>query len=256
MTETITNLMFDSLKNTMNLSANNTLAILESLFDESTTEKSLSPISFKDDPIALSHASYQHWLSNPGTRWLDLDAVTASNEDRETAKKIRDYYRGRITWGQLKYGGNLSDFRATLGKLVCGEMAITKKELGMIYRLPYFYAEDCALDRVIEQTSDDVTKSNLGRTLGPSTGTYQLVERIFKSRRARESVDFWLKSDICNAPCLISVDHQNPLLPMLTGVLSRDRIRLQSYMFPKQHRGYHRERAYYQLGNAEVIFDY
>ena len=250
MTATMTDLMFELLENTVNLSENNALTTLESLLNPT-----LPVISFKDDPIALSCASYQHWLSNPGTRWLDLDAVTATDEDRNTASKIREYYRGRFTWSQLKYGGTLSNFRATLGKLVCGDLNITKNELGMIYRLPYFYAEDCAMDRVIEQTSDDVTKSNLGRNLGPSDGTYQLIERIFKSRRARESVDFWLKSDICNAPCLISVEYQNPLLPMLTGVLSRDRIRLQSYMFPKQHRGYYRERAYYQLGNAEVIFD-
>ena len=223
------------LENTMNLSENNALTALESLLNPT-----LPCISFKDDPIALSCASYRHWLSHPGTRWLDLDAVTVTHEDRTTASKIREYYRGRITWSQLKYGGTLSDFRSKLGKLVCGDLNITKNELGLIYRLPYFYAEDCAMDRVID--------------LGQIDGTYRLIERIFKSRRSRESVDFWLMSDLCRSPCLISVDHQNPLLSMLTGVLAQDNIRLRSYLFPKQHRGYHRARAYYQLGNAEVIF--
>ena len=247
MTATMTGLI---LENTMNLSENNALTALESLLNPT-----LPCISFKDDPIALSCASYRHWLSHPGTRWLDLDAVTVTHEDRTTASKIREYYRGRITWSQLKYGGTLSDFRSKLGKLVCGDLNITKNELGLIYRLPYFYAEDCAMDRVIEQTSDDVTKNKIiGINLGQIDGTYRLIERIFKSRRSRESVDFWLMSDLCRSPCLISVDHQNPLLSMLTGVLAQDNIRLRSYLFPKQHRGYHRARAYYQLGNAEVIF--
>lgn len=233
----------------------NALTTLESLLAEANMEKPQPPISFKDDPIVLSCASYRHWLTHPGTRWLDLEAVIATDEDKAMAGKIKDYYRGNITWNQLKYGGTLSDFRSKLGKLVCGNLIITKNELGMIYRLPYFYAEDIAVDRVMAQTSDDITKGQLARNLGQLDGTYHLIERVFKSRRARESVNFWLKSDLCSAPCMIAVDQQNPLLPMLTGILSQDSIRLRAYLFPKQHRGNYRERAYYQLGNVEVLFD-
>lgn len=218
-----------------------------------TGQPASKAVSFKDDPIALSCASYRHWLTHSNTRWLDLDSVVATDEDRTEADAIRRYYRSRIVWDQLKHGGTLSEFRAKLGKLVSGDLEITSKEIGLIYRLPYFYVEDRGLDYVIESTVDDVTARHRGGQVEPVTAKYRLITKILKSRRSGESIQYWLKSDQCSAPCLLAIDQKNPLRMLVESVLNREEVTLKSFLFPQEHRGYHRGRCFFQLGNVEIV---
>ena len=104
-----------------------------------------SPIVFKDDPIAMACASYR--LSQQGGfAWLDLHAATVEPQDRETAVAIRKYYADRLLITALKSNGVVSEFRRKLYGVVTDNYQVKKSEEGLLYRLPYFYAEDTGLE--------------------------------------------------------------------------------------------------------------
>lgn len=213
---------------------------------ETLVEKADEPdMKFTDDPVALAWASYRTFLSHPGARWTDFDDVTVIDQDRTMAQDIRSYYTGRILMDMMKSNNGLSDFRKKLYGLLIGETGLKKKDIGLLYRLPYFYVEDTALDEVIAQTAP---AKSLQRSYD-ITGTFTLLKEIQISRRSGEYVQFWLKHNTAPEPFMIACKSDNPLLPLLKSVLAAP-AKLEAVAFVKNHRGHHRNREYYQLGNV------
>jgi hypothetical protein len=202
---------------------------------------------FKDDPVALAWASYRAYLNSPAVRWADFDTVVVTAEDCVQAQEIRSYYTGRILMDTMKSNKPMSEFRKKLYGLLIGETGLKKKDIGLLYRLPYFYVEDTALDQVIAQT--EAPKSALAQDT--IAGTFNLIKRIQVSRRSAESVQFWLQHHKKTAPFMIAVKADNPLLPLLESILQRG-LPISATAHFKIHRGYHRNRGFYQLGNVEL----
>jgi hypothetical protein len=204
-------------------------------------------MTFTDDPVALAWAAYRVYLTNPALRWTDLNDVVVTEEDRVQSQAIRSYYTGRILMDAMKSKNPMSEFRKKLYGLLIGETGLKKKDIGLLYRLPYFYVEDTDLDQVIAQTQS--ASVMFGMELA---GTFTLIKRILVSRRHGDYVHFWLRHHKRSEPFLIVVKTDNPLLSLLTSILEKP-VQLSATAHLKHHRGYHRNRYFHQLGNVELV---
>lgn len=222
-----------------------TMNILSDVFE---LERVPSPeCVFADDPIALSCAAYRLWQKNPVDRWPDLNDMVPEPQDREQSQAIRKYYADRLILSFLQQEHNISSFRRNLYGLVTNSIQLKKNEIGMVYRLPYFYDEDTALDQLVaDTTSADVP--HMGSEL---TGEFLLKKRITKSRRSGEFVQFWLTRTGDTAAYAVMLKNDNPLLSLLNSVLSRP-VTLKARVWTKPFRGHHRDRWYYQLGDLKL----
>jgi hypothetical protein len=204
-------------------------------------------MTFADDPVAMAWAAYRVYLTTPALRWIDFADVEVTEQDRVQAQEIRSYYTGRILMDAMKSKNSMSEFRKKLYGLLIGETGLKKKDIGLLYRLPYFYVEDTDLDQVIAQTQS--ASVMFGTAIA---GTFTLIKRILVSRRSGDYVHFWLQHHKRSEPFLIVVKTDNPLLSLLTGILEKS-VQLSATAHLKRHRGYHRNRYFHQLGNVELV---
>jgi hypothetical protein len=205
-------------------------------------------MEFDEDPVASSCASYRAFLET-SIRWVELRDVTVTDQDREQAAQIRKYYSDRILLAAVAAKGEMSEFRRKLYGLLIGQTGIKKRDVGLLYRLPYFYAEDIAMDQVMEQTE---TVSDNGTSTRLVAGKFQVIRRVQVSRRSGESVQLWLQKDSGKFPYMIASKLDNPFLTLVESVLKQP-IALQATAHLKHHRGHYRSRLYYQLANLELV---
>ena len=218
-----------------------------STFDEWIEKANRSIVTFKEDPFALSAASYRYWREGLG-RFRDFDTLEVTDQDRTEGNAMRLYYRGRLVFGQLKNTSRqpVSEFRQKLWALCEGTGEITQNDIGLLYRLPYFYAEDQAHDRIF---MDLPHYSMVHQTIADREETFTLQESVLISRRSREVTQYWLRGQNTPVPCMIAVAQDNPLRPLLENLLARDSVRFRANWHPQYMRGYHRGRSYWQLAN-------
>ena len=207
-------------------------------------------VEFQDDPVALAWGSYQIYLKNKGQRWTDLKQVIATEEDRLMAQEIRRYYRDKIMLQTLSSNYTQSEFRKKLYGIVANERAVYDEDLGILHRLPYFYVEDTAVDRAIEQTNPTIGEGSLFGT-EDVVDEYTLLERVLYSRKRNEVVQFWLKAAGNPYLHMIAVQASNPMLTLFESVISRS-AKLKTTSFVKEHRGYHAGKQYYQHGSVKL----
>lgn len=201
-------------------------------------------LEFKEDPVAMAWAVYRNWMSNAShDRWSDLESVVVTDEDRIKSTEIRKYYADRILVTILS-GVSISNFRRKLYGVVTNSMSLEKQDIGLLYRLPYFYMEDLALDRVVEQTKPAEYKANVERI----TSKFTMIERVRKSRRSGDVTQFWLKSDQCSQAFMVPVKCDNPHYKFISGLLERP-IVLSGIPFYKIQNGAHRGHGYYHLAD-------
>jgi hypothetical protein len=208
--------------------------------------KSNQPMVFKDDPVAMAWASYRRWKDGD-SRWIDLEEVTVTEEDRAKSTEIRRYYADRILITMLK-NKQVSEFRRKLYGVVTNSMQLNKSDVGLLHRLPYFYEEDLAVDRVVERTQGLTERTETDRIQAQFT----VLERVFKSRRSGEYTQFWMQSNSHSAPFAMVVKHDNPYYRLVNAIMSRP-VTLSGWAQTKFHAGHHRGLGYYYLANIEVV---
>lgn len=112
-------------------------------------------IIWQHDPLHLSCESYL--LSLPSThttvvyRYMNLSGLTPSGLAMDLAERIRSYYLGTLSFQTLK-GDPLSSFRKKLYAFLMGEYQLKQDELGLLYKLPYFWEHDTQVLEITEQT--------------------------------------------------------------------------------------------------------
>lgn len=212
----------------------------------------LPTIALPADPVACACASYRVWKENPARRWADIETVVVWQDDIEEAERLKKYYRDRMIIEALKSsnGANRSTFRQKLAKLVLNELPITKKEIGLLCRLPYFYEEDQDLDFIVANTNCEI----------PETGhipveNYTLVpiRRVLRSRSMGDYYHYWFRDTIYNTAHNLVVKHENPLRSLIDGLFKLPQIRINATLFRKQFRGYHQSKQYYQLAEVTLV---
>jgi hypothetical protein len=193
--------------------------------------------SFSDDPLALSCASWRMFRDTPERRWTNIDKVKATGEDRVMAQSIRDYYNQRYTMQALK-GRPLTEYQQKTAQFLSGLYHLKTDELGLLYKLPYFYVEDCGIDSVIDSTQ------RYEKPLNRDYAVYTLtpVKQIFRTRKSGETVQFWYQ-DQHNHAVLIECRGTDPLLSLLRGLFRELKIQVQSYTKLVGFDGPHEEKA-------------
>jgi hypothetical protein len=143
----------------------------------------------------------------------------------------------------------VSEFRRKLSLLVNNQLKITTAEIGLLHRLPYFYAEDLALDEITRVT-ESVARSP-GDEIETLSGTFQLLKRVLRSRRSGEHYQYWFTSNLSPAAYLLSVKSDNPLRTLIESMLTLPSLQLKAQMFVKPFQG-RAPRQYFSMGAVEL----
>lgn len=204
----------------------------------------------RTDPIALACASRELWLKNPaGGRWHNLNHLLVTDDNLAMANNIRKYYQGRITVSVLRQGNRISEFRRKLLGVINDSTVLPHKDIGLIYRLPYFYAEDLVTDSVIEQTESarPVVTQRI-------TDQFSLVATGMRSIKTGDYTQFWLRSQSyqSQAAWQITVKKDNSFHRLITSVLRRP-VTLSGWAHAKQFRGHYQDRWYFALNDIELV---
>ena len=141
----------------------------------------------------------------------------------------------------------MSEFRRKLYGFVANDTPIAVKDIGLLYRLPYFYDEDLGLDYVAEHT-ESVTSSvdtRIQVCLRP-------LKTILRSRRSVDCVQFWMTSD--HSPCayLLTIRSTDQYQRLLTNLLQKP-VTVDARLYPKPFRGYHQGRFYYLVNDIQLV---
>lgn len=201
---------------------------------------------FTDDPLALSCASYRAWVKSPVNRWASFDTVIVDREDRMMADELRAYYNARYTMLALT-GKQLSEYQHKTASFLAGTHKLTTDELGLLYRLPYFYVEDCAMDRIVSQT---VSVPDPYRVHSKIDQVLEPLEEVFKSRRNGEDYQFWFKTSAGEA-AVLELRSGNPLLAMFRSIYKQPSVTFKVSLSVDKYRG---KFLYNKLINPELVF--
>jgi len=193
-----------------------------------------APVTFENDPLALSWASYHRFVDH-GPRWMDLNLVTPDQQDHALAQLTRAYYLGRYAMQALTNGKITEYQRKVYNFLNGGE--IKTKDVGMIYKLPYFFNEDQALDQLV--TDDQLRlphtpdSTQLRR---PITHELQAYQTVLQSRQGGETtLYFWTTAN--QELVLWRVAQNNPLATLVQDLFERGSVNITgSYITKTQPR--------------------
>lgn len=129
-------------------------------------------IEFDCDPLALAVSNFDLGKNVGDVHTILVNNIKLSDsiedEHIDKALAIRKYYRNKLTMLILKKTqGKLSKFRTDLYDFLNNDSRKYDKALiPLIIKLPDFYAEDCAIDRLAkEYTSINANVSNIDTTV-------------------------------------------------------------------------------------------
>ena len=194
------------------------------------------PVVFKEDPVVLSCASYRRAVETEmAVRFQELDHCVTQLEDYKMADNLRQYYRNKIAVKSLTSTRPLTKFYHDLYELLLGETELQQRHIGMLHRLPYFYAEDMAREELYKKIAGsgvepDWLHNSLTQFSGHETHTLTPVMTIFRSRKGRESHEYWFQNET-GQPVLWSVLHGNPLRSVIQSVFERNSITIQAFFY-------------------------
>jgi hypothetical protein len=221
-------------------------------FERSTgaTNTDRRPLTEVADPVALSCASYRYW-KQLGNRWAGWSDVECIESDHEQAQKIRRYYRDRIAMQTLR-GHTVSKFRTEMYD-ICNGGIMRHCHRGMIYKMPYFYAEDTARDRLKELFVPRFDQYQLNNEeLVKTVATLQPVQEIFRSRSGprAENIEYWYRDKVDNL-FMMEINYQNPYRALVSGLFQLANVQLKFSKFVKTHP--HSGLIYWYIANPEII---
>ena len=175
---------------------NVTINDLDSLFTSTYKEKEKV---FDLDPLVLS-VSLKDLMEEMSGAFYSLDdirVVEHVNPDiREQAEQIRKYYTKRFFWTNLSNNGRISEFRSRLCHLLENRIQKCKdQDVGIYYKLPYFYEEDMIYDDFKKQyNTTDLPAANSSNILGKvfkQNLTLKYVKTTSSRQRKRNINRFW-----------------------------------------------------------------
>lgn len=219
---------------------------LEGLLDwSSPAKKTPEPLVLKDDPVVLAMASYRVW-TNTGARWIDFDNVTVASDDRVHANLLKKYYAGQMTMDALKGEGLKTPFRRKLYAISTNCHEYTKEDIGLLYRLPYFYEEDLTLDRLVSEFTS--VESDAKKQLH---GVFSLHKKMLRSRRSGDYYHYWLKKSGSPHLFKLVVKADDSLRSLVESLLAQPR----EYTATAYYKGMQGQRRfnYVQLGNMQLV---
>ena len=165
-----------------------------------------------DDPIAIAYLYTQEPFKNAHFPWAEspLHVFTSktalvktdpllTDEHRSKAKIIRAYFRDKLMLAALT-DSNMSQFRKDLWSFLDRDDTSYKvSELGMIQKLPLFYAEDQFLEKIREDwnnTPRNKAKDNPGGEHLTLTYIGRFEKRTQLSfSKSRNCISYWFHDE-------------------------------------------------------------
>jgi hypothetical protein len=209
-----------------------------------------SVAEFSDDPVALSITSYLIWLKNPQRRWVSVDEVAqVAPEARSMAQELRSYYLHRGTMKILQ-GHQPTEFQNKMMGLLADTRRLKTDELGLLYRLPYFWQEDLALDRVFEQATDLGSEFPGGLTVH-MTAPLTPIREIFKSRKSGDLVQFWFANSD-GQRCMYDVRADNKMISVFRSLFRQPSLQVECDAHRQALPGSHIRTRFWRVMNLEI----
>jgi hypothetical protein len=222
---------------------------------KSQQPKQVPLATFSDDPVALSIQSYLIWKSNPQRRWVPVDEVgRVTPEARAMAQELRTYFLHRNTMKVLQ-GQTPTEFQYKMNGLLNDIRPLPQDELGLLYRLPYFWQEDLALDQVFEGATNIEAKPD-----GPHlpvirhmTAHVRLVpiREVLRSRKSGDFVQFWF-ADSAGQRHVYAVRADNSMISLFRSLFKRESIQVKAQAMLNRLPGSHIRTTYWKLSNLEL----
>lgn len=214
-------------------------------------KKEVPDAHFSDDPLALSVTSYLIWKNNPHRRWVPVSEVgRPTMEAREMAQEMRKYYLQRSTMKVLS-GQTPTDFQYKMNAFLADIRPLKIDEQGLLYRLPYFYQEDLALDRIFEGAEQIENDGPILYSVTNHTTLTPIME-VLKSRRSGDFCQFWFY-DTGNQRCVYEVKSDNKLLSLFRSLFKQEKLPVTCYSKMETLRGSHIRTRYWRLSNLELV---
>lgn len=230
-------------------------SVLDDLFARSESEN--SPLETGNDPLAQSCGAYRAWtygirtsygIQTSATRWPSLGEVPVALEDINMADEIRKYYRDRYMIKTLK-GHTLTNFQSDLYRF-CAVGKPIKKDVGMIFKLPYLYAEDQKRQLLYDEFNSKW--SGPPKAVEDVVHTLTPVMHIFCSRRKFEIDEFWYHDEDDRAVCIKvrTTDYFNSLM---RGWFEQPQIKVRATYVHQINRA-HPDFVYCGLSRPQMVF--
>lgn len=212
--------------------------------------KEVPDATFDEDPLALSITSYLIWKNNPARRWVPVNEVgKPSYEAREMAHELRQYYLHRSTMKVLQ-GNQPTEFQYKMNGFLADIRPLKLDELGILYRLPYFYQEDLALDLVFEGAAQiEVDGPAFYRVTTHAIVTP--VREVFRSRKNGDFVQFWF-SDTDGERLVYEVKSDNKLISVFRSLFRQSELKIKAQAQMQALRGSHIKTRFWRLTDLEL----
>jgi hypothetical protein len=210
---------------------------------------------FSDDPVALSIQSYLIWKSNPARRWVPVDEVgRVTPEARAMAQELRTYFLHRNTMKVLQ-GQTPTEFQNKMNGLLNDIRLLQQDEMGLLYRLPYFWQEDLALDQVFEgATHIDVAPAGPHLPVWHQVTTHAKltpIREILKSRKSSDFVQFWFATND-GERCMYAVRADNSLISVFRSLFKQESMQVKAQAMLHRLPGSHIRTNYWKLSGLEL----
>ena len=220
--------------------------------------KPSSPVAtFTDDPVALACAAHREWvagstgLTMTADRWKSFNMVKVTDDDRRKALDLRKYYQQRYTMQALI--STLTEYQKKCAEFLSGTHYLTTEEIGLLYRLPYFYEEDLAIDQIVELTKTDDAKYMNRPYREDQTGADIVpLLKVLKSRKSGDIYQYWFRSE--NGYAVVQeVKMSDPLLKLVDSLFKQPKLHVNAYVKGERFPAPHKDRAYGKLSRLELI---
>lgn len=176
---------------------------------------------FKEDPLVLACALQDLWQKHE--RYYNLEGAEVrehiTDEIRARAEEIRKHYTKKWFWRSLN-GCQLSDFRQRVCYLLENRIrTCNERDVGIYFKLPWFYEEDMIYDDFKKQlnTTDVPSIRYGGMSPVKERLTLTYLKSTISTQNKRKLERFWFSDETYLFS--ITVTHDNPLLDMFRDML-------------------------------------
>lgn len=220
------------------------LAELFKEWENDISQKQFEPLrepeaTFTDDPLALSCASHRYFLEH-GAPFSELATNTVMPGDRERAQEIRKYYAEKFMWQALK-GRPMTEFRSKMGQFLSGNYNLRTNELGMLYKIPYFYQEDVTIDGIISKATTVTRPEHISNRV-----RVKYLTTITMYRKQRNIKQFWFE-DSEHHTYMLSSTMDNPLISLVEHLVDRKEVDLIANLHVRQFFNSNDDKCYFEM---------
>jgi hypothetical protein len=147
-------------------------------------------------------------------------------------------------------GKEFTKFQELMLGFLTDAKPLRRDELGMLYRLPYFYVEDQELETLFSTaTSIDLEKFPTHQCT--TTATIKPVKEILRSRRSSDYCQFWFK-DSDNVLFLLEVKSDNNLIKLFRNLFALPEMKVLASAVRNRPRGWSTTVSYWKMVSLEL----